>query len=366
MAAQGVRRRLGALRRGLGFGRVALRRSVTAYVGWLGEGNVGDEAMFQAHRELLPELDFVGVPAAASTRMAKLAGSVPWLSCRAVCLGGGTLVGNGHFRRALENAVAAWPRQPRFTLGVGVEDPGYRVGLRSDVIDELERWRPLLEGFRYLGVRGPLSAAALAELGVESQVVGDPALALRPPTSAPERGLLGLNLGTVDDQWGQDPEGFRRGALELARGLVGDGWRIVMVPTWSADVEFQRSLAEEVGGVETMDGALGVDAVAGRLARCEVVVAHKLHAAVLAAAVEVPAIALEYRPKCRDFQESVGRGRFVMRTDRLDTATVRDWAREASTDGVRQRQDLARRVEDLRGRLEAATATVREAIATGR
>jgi polysaccharide pyruvyl transferase WcaK-like protein len=361
----GIRKRAGSLKRDLAFGRVALRRSVTAYVGWLGEGNVGDEAMFQAHRQLLPGLDFVGVPASSSTAPARIAGSLPWLRCQAVCLGGGTLIGNGHFRLALENALAAWPRAPRFTLGVGVEDPGYRVGLRSGVVEELERWRVLLEGFHSVGVRGPLSQSALADLGIESDVVGDPALALRPPTRPPDDGLLGLNVGTVDDQWGLDPAAFRRQAVNLARGLLGDGWRILLVPTFSGDVAFQHELADELGdGVSVAAGPLGVAQVAEQLARCQVVIAHKLHAAVLAAAVEVPAIALEYRPKCRDFQESVGRGAFVMRTDQMDEALMRQWVRETADDRAGHARSLAGHVGVLRERLATAAASITAASGT--
>ncbi len=356
---KGIRKRAGSLRRNLAFGRVALRRSVTAYVGWLGEGNVGDEAMFLAHRQLFPELDFVGVPASSSTALTRAAGGLPWLHCQAVCLGGGTLIGNGHFRLALENAVAGWPEAPRFTLGVGVEDPGYREGLRSGVVEELDRWRMLLERFQSVGVRGPLSQSALADLGIQSDVVGDPALALRLPTRPPDDGLLGLNVGTVDDQWGLDPDAFRRQAISLARGLLGDGWRILLVPTFSDDVAFQRALADELGqGVSVADGPLGVPEVAEQLARCQLVIAHKLHAAVLAAAVEVPAIALEYRPKCRDFQESVGRGAFVMRTDQMDEAVVRQWVRETADDREEHVRDLAEHVERLRERLATAAAGI--------
>lgn len=337
------------------FGRFALRRSVAPYVGWVGEGNTGDEAMFLAHQKLFPSLDFLGVPASSSRNVARMVGSLPWVRCQAVCLGGGTLIGNGHFRRALENTLAAWPEAPRFTVGVGVEDPSYRVGRRSGIVEELEAWRGLLEDFAYVGVRGPLSQAALSELGIAAEVVGDPALALRPPTRTPVEGLLGLNVGTVDDQWGLDPEGFRRQIKELARGLLADGWQVLLVPTFTGDMGFQHALAAELGdGVQVAGPALGVRETLEQLARCELVIAHKLHAAVLAAAAGVPSIALEYRPKCRDFQESVGRGAYVMRTDELQPEVIREWAHETARHRARHAAALAARVETLRGRLSAA------------
>lgn len=347
------------------FCRAALRRSLTAYVGWQGEGNLGDEAMFQAHRELFPGLTFVGVPTSATRVLTRVVGSAPWARCQAVCLGGGTLVGNGHFRAALENALAGWPEPPRFTLGVGVEDPAYRGGRRRGVVEELERWRILLAEFDHVGVRGPLSQSVLAGLDVESDVVGDPALALRFPARPPDDGLIGLNVGLVDDQWGDDPTAFLRQTEELARGLLDDGWRILLVPTFAPDWTLQQQLAAELGeGVDVARRGLGVPGLVDELARCQLVIAHKLHAAVLAATVEVPAIALEYRPKCRDFQESVGRGAYVMRTDQLETDVIRTWVRETADRRPEHAADLARHVATLREKLTTVAGRIATALSS--
>jgi polysaccharide pyruvyl transferase WcaK-like protein len=40
----------------------------------------------------------------------------------------------------------------------------------------------------------------------------------------------------------------------------------------------------------------------------------KLHATVLATCALTPSIMLEYRPKCRDYMESIGQGRFTFKT----------------------------------------------------
>jgi hypothetical protein len=358
-----LRARAGAVRRGLQYSRFLAERSVTPYVGWVGEGNLGDEAMFQAHRQLLPGLRFVGVPNAAPASSRAL-GRVPWLHCQAVCLGGGTLVGNGHFRRLLEHAAGIWPDAPRFALGVGVEDPGYRHGRRTGIEEELARWRPVLEEMTHLSVRGPLSRAALQDLGVDAEVVGDPALALRPVTPpVVERGLLGFNVGVVDDQWGEGGEAFRRDILTAARALIDAGWRLVLVSTFTPDGAFQRSLAAELGpAAEALTTPTVQDAIRA-LGRCEVVVAHKLHAAILAAAAGAPAVALEYRPKCRDFQASVGRGEYVMRTDELDATALVDWVATISARRAEQSAALLEAVEGYRGALARTASAVAASVA---
>jgi polysaccharide pyruvyl transferase WcaK-like protein len=349
-----VRERVAGARRGLGYARLVPRRAVTPYVGWIGEGNLGDEAMYRAHRALLPELELVGVPQyrfAASRALAH----VPWLRCQAICLGGGTLVGNGHFRQSLEQVIAIWPDAPRFAIGVGVEDPDYREGRRHGVQEELRRWPELLRGMAALTVRGPRSQAVLAGLGHHAEVVGDPALQLALPTPPPvEPGLVGLNVGVVDDQWGSDPRTFRRAVLAAANQILATGRRLQLVSTYTPDDAFLHDLAAELGPGAAFTAAPTVDQVMAAFARCEVVVAHKLHAAILAAAVATPAIALEYRPKCRDFQESVGRGEYVMRTDALDTAVLIEWIERITAEREAQSAALARAVAGYRERLAAA------------
>lgn len=357
------RARLGRARRLARAGRYLGRRRVTPYVGWTGEGNLGDEAMFEAHQLLLPELAFLAAPTVFPPRIAEAVASAPWLTCEAVCLGGGTLVGNGHFRGILESVQLAWPDAPRFVLGVGVEDPDYVHGRRGDVHAELERWGEILRPFAVVGVRGPLSQAALADVGVESVVVGDPALALLPADALamPEEGLIALNVGVVDDQWGMDPAAFVEAFTRFCRSLLQDGRELLFVPTTRQDAAFQRQLAAGLGPGATCAPFTDAAGVMVQMARARVVVAHKLHALVLAAAAGVPGIALEYRPKCRDFQASVGRAEHVMRTDQFDGASLVQQLDAVAADAA-QAAALERRVDELRGALQQAAHSVTEVL----
>ncbi|WP_051471557.1 polysaccharide pyruvyl transferase family protein [Patulibacter minatonensis] len=357
------RTRLGQVRRLPRYGELVRQRYATPYVGWVGERNLGDEAMYLAHRHLLPELRLTSLPNVLSAGPRLVAG-MPWLTCPAVCLGGGTLVGNGHFRQTFESATAAWRGVPMFALGVGVEDPAYETGRRAGVTAEIEAWRALLGRFGHLSVRGPRSRDVLASIGIDAAVVGDSALSL-PGIVRREResGLVGVNVGVVDEQWGDDVEGFRAWIGGVVRSLVGRGHRILFVSTSGPDDEYMRELAAVFAPGSEVVPARDPREAASHLSRCEVLVAHKLHAAILAAAVDVPAIALEYRPKCRDFQESVDRGGFVMRTDALDADLLLGWIDDAVRDHPRQSAALRERVVALQGSLARAGADISALVA---
>src|SRR5680860_115273 len=61
-----------------------------------------------------------------------------------------------------------------------------------------------------------------------------------------------------------------------------------------------------------------LEAALSLMASADLVVAARLHAAVLAAAASTPFVALEYRPKVMDFARSVGFEDLTLRTDQMD------------------------------------------------
>ena len=84
------------------------------------------------------------------------------------------------------------------------------------------------------------------------------------------------------------------------------------------------------------------------LARADVVVAERLHAAVIAAAAGTPFVAIEYRPKIRDFARSVGQDDLVIRSDSVSGDKLADLVNLATT-GDRSR-GLINAVEGYRER----------------
>jgi polysaccharide pyruvyl transferase WcaK-like protein len=93
------------------------------------------------------------------------------------------------------------------------------------------------------------------------------------------------------------------------------------------------------------------------LAAADLVVAERLHAAVLAAAVGTPFVGLEYRPKVADFAASVGMSDRVLRTDDLDGLDELVAATLADADGVVDA--MAPKVAEYRRRLTAASERLR-------
>ena len=58
------------------------------------------------------------------------------------------------------------------------------------------------------------------------------------------------------------------------------------------------------------------------IASCYILIGEKLHSIVFSAAAHTPFIAIEYRPKCRDFAETMGFGKYIIRTDEITSKRV--------------------------------------------
>ena len=93
-------------------------------------------------------------------------------------LGGGTLINRGFLRQVLRHDS---PNVERVAFGTGVANPDY-WGQPKEKPGE---WIAFLESCLTVGVRGPMSAQLLVDWGLskEPDIIGDPALSLRPGDS---------------------------------------------------------------------------------------------------------------------------------------------------------------------------------------
>jgi polysaccharide pyruvyl transferase WcaK-like protein len=351
---------------------VPFRRRV-AYVGWLGRSNMGDEAMFAALHRAFSGLRFVQPPSQRAFQV--IDAMTPHRLLDGVMLGGGTLVGWPGHRWTLSRMIELTDC-PAVTVGVGVEDPDFlerdtrlsqsiaeaqrrlgasatSAGGRAPLERELERWASLLAGFHRVSVRGPRSQEILRTAGVHAEVVGDPALLLadsRPREDVADR-LLGLNVGVTRATWGEPSRVFD--AVEtFAASMLRRGWRIRFLPVWPNDVPAIEAIAGRLGSrVEVFEDFLKLEKLMGAIRQCRIFVGQKLHSVVLASGVYVPSVMLEYQPKCRDFQRSIGREEFTIRADVVDSLKLTRMVQDLDDGYVEHRAAVVAGVATLRARL---------------
>ncbi len=334
-------------------------RPRAAYIGFVGYGNLGDEALLEAHRRLFPDVDLVVYRKSRALALRHRAtGRSPY---DFGILGGGTLIAQHHswlesVRQLQSQGV------PMICVGTGVAAPAFwrRGGLdRSYLLHEpgeLAAWREALERFVYVGVRGPESARELAAWGIaDADVVGDAVLSLAtapaPVVGQARERLVGVNVGCTpgDPMWG-DPDTFLAEMTRFVARLCDAGRRVRLLPIREGDVASAELVRAGVGSArcEIVRAFDGYASYAAQARDCEVFVGQKLHATVIACLQRVPALMIEYRPKCRDFMASLGLEDLTVRTDAF-TAEV----------GVTMLDDLLGRRDLVAARLDEHIARYR-------
>jgi polysaccharide pyruvyl transferase WcaK-like protein len=270
-----------------------LGRRAIPYVGLPANGNVGDEELCRIARRHLGVREFA---LDCSTR-----GRFLSLSVRAgrgyYLFGGGSLI----FARDLLPLCEALQRAGArpLLLGTGSTDPP------SDS-RERERWAAVLGQAQLAGVRGPVTARALADIGVSAQVVGDLGylvnLDLTAVVSPADYVVISArSIRASNPELHQQDYRTRALLQELILSLHCQGHTVVVLSASSDDHEVVRGWARELPeSVQFLayDGRFA--ALQELLSRAQALITMRMHPGVFAAAWGVPVVILDRRAKYVD------------------------------------------------------------------
>jgi polysaccharide pyruvyl transferase WcaK-like protein len=309
------------------------------YLGCVGLGNLGDDILQVAIYQLLQHKKSILLANADKGWLLRALNQWNWPRFEFVVIGGGTLIfeWDTRFLRLNDPVI-----KRRVAFGTGVADPEFwdyvdaQSGNARSTAPLRRAWVEGLNRFDYIGVRGEISKDILVRYGVEApiRVLGDPALYFTKETILPKQGKkrIGVNVGRPDKDgegflWGRDLAGFLASFAGFLDLLIHDGWEVEFMPVWQPDVPIIKqtiALTKQPNAIAVFHDFLNREAVMDRLAEYDAFVGMKLHATVLACCAGTPSIMMEYRPKCRDFMNSIGMDEWVIRTDDAEPRMLRD------------------------------------------
>ena len=297
-----------------------------AYLGFAGRGNMGDELLFDIFSKHLAPRQLCLYPRTPRELVSYL-GSLRPPRRPTLLLGGGTFIGGPWWRSHIERSALLV--QPAHVVMVGAGAMGSLAGQPGgeSTAREIARWMSVLGRCDQVTVRGPLTQQLLADAGIESRVVGDPALladfrrALRVPR------LLGVNLGPTNGFGSVAAEAIISQIVDavLALAVRTASWRVRVVGANHEDAEVSAQLVERLMTADIeVEVAMAPDPVAfaDLIAPCDVFVGQRLHSVVVATVLGVPALMLSYALKCDDFMASINRQRWSLPIDRLDSTDM--------------------------------------------
>jgi polysaccharide pyruvyl transferase WcaK-like protein len=337
------------------FANLARKRAITksrgrvniGYIGAVGDKNLGDTAMLDAVREHLPATNIELLqPEWCEKRLAKLGLSGPSYFNK-VLLGGGTLI-SPYWLNYVEAAQALGI--PVATCGTGVGSSGF--GEPETV--GLEEWKPSLERFSSLGVRGPLSQARLQAVGLtNAQIVGDLALLYTGKTivEKPKKSVA-LNVAWSQGAGEKNHEAFQ-GLERVVRSLHGAGWGIVPIAMHQTDVEpLKQFLESAIGSVPVIHQPRTAQEFFALVQDCTCSLAVRLHMAILSCCVGVPPLMLGYRDKCVDFMDSMKLQNWHLKLQEVSATEVQESAMSLTEIGETLRYPIWQQAQFWQQKLE--------------
>ena len=339
--------------------------------GWIGSTNLGDELVFKG---LCRHLDDLGIePVAVSVAPSETAAvhgvdairhagpvDTPSLAWRArgldaVVFGGGGLI---------QDQTSPWNvpfHLARLSAGRRRRTPWAGVGLG---IDELQsrlsrmqaRWS--LRGAVGVTVRDEASAQAARQIGLQTVVAADLALALDPPVSASvDRLVVALRpptrsgFGTAAAKAAAQPDGgFVSWLAASLDKLASDHGLDVRFVAFQRDRD--RAVHERVTAAMTAPSTLvepDLDTILDELASSRLVVTMRYHGAVGALLASRPAVLIDYSQKMANLSHELGKA-----YPTIAPAVGDDGALSvAAVSAIERTGTLAGHLERLRGRERA-------------
>jgi len=294
-----------------------------AYIGgFFGKNNLGDEALYDAVKSLFYNCSLLKFP--RKQWLTSIAKVLPNIHC--AVLAGGTVINRlESWRHLADKYFDIFPFS--FVFGTGVAHPSFWSS-QPGWTDTLKEWKPILERCSYIGVRGPMSAQLLADVGVKNvEIVGDPVLTFAmeqsPENSSYIPDSIGLNIGQANGRlWGSQ-EHVQAEYVKLAAFAKKTGWGVKWFVVYPPDLSITENVAR-LSGTDHQIYEIYCDTsrYLELVRSLSTFVGMKLHAVALATCAYVPSVMLEYRPKCRDYMQSIGQDSATIRTDKLKAEEI--------------------------------------------
>lgn len=290
---------------------VLYRRKTVLYYGFLGDGNFGDELVFQATKRLFSS--YLVVP--YKKRMPfllKLFIDLDLVPNKIMVIGGGTLIGKNFWKTChpkLSNEI----NYKYFLHGTGVVEEALSA-----------EWKSIIPGAKG-GIRGQVSKKNLHMQGLDSpNIIGDAALYLfSKPTHSNKKiqcSKVLINVGTHGIYNFQDLT--RKELIIYLKELEDKGLELCFLPLHNNDLK-------EAVILKSYFASLKIYPIPSNLEECKlyfedvnIAIGERLHFVVCAVMFNKDFISINYSQKHLDFLESVGLRKRGIRPDMYVNKTI--------------------------------------------
>jgi hypothetical protein len=291
--------------------------------------NMGDEALYKIDQSIFAKYNF---------KFCRITSSLRQMHSQTTLIGGGTCLPS--------ISMCMRPTKYAYVFGAGVLDPVFHGPFDPELIDRFK-----LLNFRLISVRGNISKGLLRDWGIDSEVIGDPCLSLK-PTEVLEKcnNRIAINVGAAFSKFSwESGDRVLRELSKVCSVLKNKGYEIVLIPFWKNNMQDVENLSKKVG-VGIFEKWQDIEATLNLISNCKIFIGEKLHSLVFSAAANTPFIGLAYAPEHFDFADSVGFSKFTMPTTEITAEKIMDLFTDLIDNYETIQGKLASRVNEYRGK----------------
>lgn len=296
------------------------------YLGWLGQGNVGDDLLFDIFKKMMFSVnDNIKFNLIIDSITPVNNYHIDLTQYDLIVLGGGSLYSLSYWEDICLEAYNL--NIPYITWGTGLDIRdknavsmiinGYENKFKLNI--DLQKTVNVINCAKLASTRGDLSKYTIGNEKLE--VIGDPGiifnkLAASYPCVEEVSDFINENDKVVLVNWGtsfnnimgKDEESLETEIEKTINNLLESGYKIIIYPIWINDVNKCIKLSEKFqnSNVRCIKKVYDAYGICSLIKKAHMTINLKLHANILSMAMGKPFISLSYGMKCYDFCQSVG------------------------------------------------------------
>lgn len=304
------------------------------YLGWLGQGNVGDDVLFELFKILFyknSNLHQKNIAVNIDTFHQDRRYQMSLSSYDLIVLGAGSLMHLPYWINICKEAMSL--DIPVVSWGSGIDGEYKNDQDLTEKVENMKQYHSFYENIDYLSVRGPLTKKILKRIGVKNNIheVGDPALHYAAETygdimnSSNNKKQILINWGTsYNNIFGRNEEKVENELVKVIHHLLAQGYNVKIYPIWTGDILAVQKLTAKVADKRCEAQTVVYDAKGTQkvIQNSFLTINMKLHANILSASANKPFISLAYRGKCFDFSHTVQCLDYTVATDQLTASNI--------------------------------------------
>jgi hypothetical protein len=312
------------------------------YLGWLGQGNVGDDLLFDIFKKMMLSVnDNMKFNLLIDSFIPVNNYHIDLTQYDLIVLGGGSLYSLSYWENICLEAYNL--NIPYITWGTGLDIRdknavsmiinGYENKLKLNI--DLQKTVNVINSAKLASTRGDLSKYVIGSEKLE--VIGDPGiifdkLAASYPYIKEVSDFINENDKVVLVNWGtsfnnimgKDEAALETEVEKTINNLLESGYKIVIYPLWINDVNKCIKLSEKFqsNNVRCIKKVYDAYGICSLIKKAHMTINLKLHANILSMSMGKPFISLSYGMKCYDFCQSVGSEDLSIFTDEASCTEI--------------------------------------------